>query len=191
MDFKNKVSNVSQKIISNFWGELSHLSFDYLFNNGNVKRVTHEVYGKSDGVAILLYNPKTKAIILTKQFRSPVFVATNHGASIEVIGGAIDINETPINAAIRETEEEVGYKVDNLTKVSTVFLSPGIVKEKVHLFIAEYNESNKLQKGGGVYSEDEEIEVLEIDFKEAIQMIEKEEIVDARTIILLQYLFSK
>lgn len=189
MNFKNKISNVSQKIISSFWGELSHLSFDYLFNNGKIKSVTHEVYGKSDGVAVLLYNTNTKNVILTKQFRSPVYVATNNGESIELIGGAIDNNETPTKAAIRETEEEVGYKVDKLTKVSTVFLSPGIVKEKVYLFIGEYDESNKTENGGGVFNEDEEIEVLEINFNKALQMIKNEEIVDARTILLLQYVF--
>jgi nudix-type nucleoside diphosphatase (YffH/AdpP family) len=189
MNFKNKISNVSQKIISNFWGELSHLSFDYLFKNGKIKNVTHEVYGKSDGVAVLLYNTNTKNVILTKQFRSPVYVATNNGESIELIGGAIDNNETPTKAAIRETEEEVGYKIDKLTKVSTVFLSPGIVKEKVYLFIGEYDESNKTENGGGVFNEDEEIEVLEINFNKALQMIKNEEIVDARTILLLQYVF--
>ncbi|NVJ88968.1 MAG: NUDIX domain-containing protein [Flavobacteriaceae bacterium] len=189
MNFKNKISNVSQKIISSFWGELSHLSFDYLFNNGKIKSVTHEVYGKSDGVAVLLYNTNTKNVILTKQFRSPVYVATNNGESIELIGGAIDNNETPTKAAIRETEEEVGYKVDKLTKVSTVFLSPGIVKEKVYLFIGEYDESNKTENEGGVFNEDEEIEVLEINFNKALQMIKNEEIVDARTILLLQYVF--
>jgi nudix-type nucleoside diphosphatase (YffH/AdpP family) len=147
------------------------------------------VYGKNDGVAILLYNPKTKKVILTKQFRMPVFVAGIHkDYLIEVVSGAMDANETPEITAIRETEEEIGYKISKASKVTTAFLSPGILKEKVHLFIGEYHEDQNTKKGGGVYEENEEIEVLEIPFLRALQMIDSEEIIDARTIILLQYL---
>ena len=139
MEIKKKISNVTSKVISNFWGKLEQVNFDFTFNNGKSTNVTHEVYGKSDGVAILLYNKDTKKVILSKQFRMPVFVAgVTNGFSVEVVGGAIDENESPEICVIRETEEEVGYRISEVTKVSTVFLSPGIVKEKVHLFIGAY-----------------------------------------------------
>lgn len=189
MQFKNKISNVSSKVISSFWGTLSHLNFDYSFKNGQTKNVTHEVYGKSDGVAVLLYNTEKQTVILSKQFRSPIYVAgVSNGISIELVGGAIDENENPVATAIRETEEEVGYKVERLQRVSTIFLSPGIVKEKVHLFIGAYKDDDKTENGGGVFNEDEEIEVLEVSYSDALTMIEKEEIIDARTILLLHYL---
>lgn len=189
MNISKKVKNISSKIISNFWGTLEQITFDFTFNNGKSVNLTHEVYGKSDGVAVLLYNYKTKNIILSKQFRMPVFVAgINNGFSIEVVGGAIDQNETPEITAIRETDEEVGYKILNVKKVTTSFLSPGILKEKVHLFVAEYDDSQNTKKGGGLFDEHEEIEVLEISFLKALQMIDCQEIIDARTIILLQYL---
>lgn len=137
----------------------------------------------------MLYNRTTNKVILSKQIRIPVYVhGISNGLSIEVVGGAIDKNESPESAAIRETEEEVGYRVDSVKRISTVFLSPGIVNEKVHLFIAEYSDENKTENGGGVIAEDEEIEVLETEFSEALKMIENEEIIDARTIMLLQYL---
>ena len=56
------------------------------------------------------------------------------------------------------------------------------------LFVAEYNDAQKINDGGGLESEDEEIEVLEIQFSEAVEMIKKEEIIDAKTIMLLQYI---
>ena len=189
MKITNKVKNVTSTVISRFWGTLERINFDFTFNNGKTVNLTHEVYGKNDGIAILLYNPKTKKVILTKQFRMPVYVAgINQGYSIEVIGGAIDANETPQITAIRETEEEVGFKVSSAQKVTTSFLSPGILKEKVHLFISEYSKENKTENGGGVVAENEEIEVLEISFNEAFQMIKAQKIIDSRTIILLQYL---
>ena len=192
MEIKKKISNVSSKVKSIAWGKLEDINFDYTFKSGKTKNLTFEIYGKSDGIAILLYNPKTNKVILSKQFRAPVYMhKIANGFSIEVVGGAIDENESPEKAAIRETEEEVGYKIDKVKRVSTVFLSPGIVNEKVHLFVGEYKDEDKTASGGGVAAENEEIEVMETSFKEALKMIETEEIIDARTIMLLQYLKIK
>ncbi|APZ48198.1 NUDIX domain-containing protein [Polaribacter reichenbachii] len=189
METKKKINNVSSTVKSSGWGKLEDINFDYTFESGTSKNLTFEIYGKSDGIGILLYNPKKNTVILSKQFRVPVYVhGISDGFSIEVVGGAIDENESPESAAIRETEEEVGYKIDNVKRISTVFLSPGIVNEKVHLFIGEYADENKTENGGGVIAEDEEIEVLETEFSDALKMIETEEIIDARTIMLLQYL---
>ncbi|WP_299012464.1 NUDIX domain-containing protein [uncultured Polaribacter sp.] len=189
----NKVNNVVSKTISKFWAKLEQVSFDFTFKNGKTERLTHEVYGKSDGVAVLLYNPTTKKVVLSKQFRIPMYVAgVKNGFSIEVVGGAIDKNESPETSVSRETKEEIGYNISELEKVSTVFLSPGLVKEQVHLYIAKYKSEDKIEnEGGGLSEESEEIEVLEISFKEALKMIETQEIIDARTIMLLYHLKVK
>ncbi|WP_298881030.1 NUDIX domain-containing protein [uncultured Polaribacter sp.] len=184
----NRIKNVTSKVISNIWAKLEQVSFDFTFKNGKTERLTHEVYGRNDGVAILLYNPSTKKVILSKQFRIPMYVAgVKGGFSIEVCGGAIDKNESPETTVIRETKEEVGYNVNELQKVTTLFLSPGLMKEQVHLFVAKYNDDDKVENGGGLEAESEEITVLETDFKDALYMIKTEEIIDARTILLLQY----
>jgi nudix-type nucleoside diphosphatase (YffH/AdpP family) len=107
--------------------------------------------------------------------------------SIEVCAGAIDNNDDPLETIIRETEEEVGYKINNAKKVLTAYTSPGALTEKMYLFVAEYNDTMKINNGGGLDSENEEIEVLELQFAEAINMIEKESIIDAKTVMLLQY----
>ena len=184
----NRIKNVTSKVISNIWAKLEQVSFDFTFKNGKTERLTHEVYGRNDGVAILLYNPSTKKVILSKQFRIPMYVAgVKGGFSIEVCGGAIDKNESPETTVIRETKEEVGYNVNELQKVTTLFLSPGLMKEQVHLFVAKYNDNDKVENGGGLEAESEEITVLETDFNDALHMIKTEEIIDARTILLLQY----
>jgi nudix-type nucleoside diphosphatase (YffH/AdpP family) len=185
----NKVDNVVSKVVSNIWAKLESVSFDFTFKNGKTKRLTHEVYGKNDGVAILLFNKENKTVILTKQFRIPMYVAgVNKGFSYEVCGGAIDKNETPEESVIRETKEEIGYEVINLQKVTTLFLSPGLVREQVHLYIGEYTNESKVENGGGLDEENEEIEILEFSIEKAFSLITENDIVDARTILLLQHI---
>ncbi len=183
-----KVKNITSTVLSSFWGKLERVDFDFKFKNGSWERLSHEAYGKSDGVAVLLYNPETKKVMLSKQFRIPVYISgVSEGYSIEVCGGSIDEGELPETCVIREAEEELGYKISDLKAVSTVFLSPGIVRERVHLFIAQYKDSDKTDNGGGLEVEGEEIEVLEIPFTKALQMVDSHDIIDARTIMLLQY----
>ncbi|MFK8059144.1 MAG: NUDIX domain-containing protein [Polaribacter sp.] len=188
-----KINNITSKVLSNIWAKLEQVSFDFTFKNGKTERLTHEVYGKADGVAVLLYNPLTKKVVLSKQFRIPMYVAgVQNGFSIEVVGGSIDKNEAPEISVLRETKEEIGYNISEIEKVSTVFLSPGLMREQVHLYIAKYTDEDKIEnEGGGLSEESEEITVLEMPFKEALKMIETQEIIDARTIMLLYHLQVK
>jgi hypothetical protein len=66
-------------------------------------------------------------------------------------------------------------------------MSPGSVTETLHFFIAEYSKSMKVNTGGGVDHEEENIEVMEVDFQRAMKMIDLGEIKDGKTIMLLQY----
>ena len=160
---KTRINNVISKTLSNVWAKLEQVHFDFTFKNGETKRLIHEVYGKADGVAVLLYNPVNKKILLSKQFRIPMFIAgVNNGYSIEVCGGTIDKNETPEQSVIRETKEELGYEISKLQKVSTIFLSPGLIKERVHLFVAAFTNEDKIaNEGGGLDEESEEVALVE------------------------------
>jgi len=111
----------------------------------------------------------------------------SEGMSIEVCAGAIDNNDKPLETIIRETEEEVGYKIKTARQVLTAYTSPGALTEKMYLFVAEYDVSMKVNEGGGLESENEDIEILELPFSKALEMIKNEEIIDAKTIMLLQY----
>jgi len=82
---------------------------------------------------------------------------------------------------------ETGYRLHEITKTFEIFTSPGIVTEKIHCFLAEYEPEMRVGPGGGLAHEGEDIEVLELSIDEAMAMIGDGRIVDAKTIILLQY----
>ena len=183
-----KLKNITNKVLSNAWATLNQIDYDYQFNDGSWKRVSRESYDRGDGTCVLLYNKEKQTVILTKQFRMPAYANNkNDGMSIEVCAGAIDKNEAPEVCIIREVEEEVGYKIPKATKVLEAYTSPGAVTEKMYLFVAEYTDGMQINDGGGLESENEEIEVLEVSFVEAIQMMNDQRIMDAKTIMLLQY----
>nr|WP_321224203.1 NUDIX domain-containing protein [uncultured Psychroserpens sp.] len=185
----HNLKNIKKTNLSNDWATLDRIDYDYKFKNGEWKRLSRETYNRGNGAAILLYNSKKGTVILTKQFRMPVYENNQlEGMSIEVCAGAIDGNESPIETILRETEEEVGYRIENAQQVLTAYTSPGALTEKMYLFVAEYSEEMKVNNGGGLDSEDEDIEVLELPFWDAITMIEQGEIIDAKSIMLLQYL---
>jgi nudix-type nucleoside diphosphatase (YffH/AdpP family) len=184
----NNLKNIKKTTLSKEWATLHRIDYDYQFNDGQWKTISRECYNRGNGAAILLYNTEKETVILTKQFRMPAYENNkNDGMSIEVCAGAIDNNDEPLETIIRETEEEVGYKITKAKQVLTAYTSPGALTEKMYLFIAEYNDVMKINEGGGLDSENEEIDVLELPFAKAINMIESQEIIDAKTIMLLQY----
>ncbi|NNC49522.1 MAG: NUDIX domain-containing protein [Flaviramulus sp.] len=185
---KNNLKNIAHKILSKEWATLLRIDYDFQFKDGTWKRLSRESYDRGNGTSILLYNKLKSSVILTKQFRMPAYYNNNSdGLSIEVCAGALDKNEVPEVCITREVEEEVGYKINRPKKVMECYMSPGAVTEKMYLFIAEYSDDMKVNDGGGLESENEEIEVLEIPFSKAIAMIDSFEIIDAKTILLLQY----
>lgn len=183
----NKVKNIRTKLLSDNWYTLNKITFDYLNDKGNWETQHRESYDRGNGAAILLYNPKKKTVILTKQFRMPTYLNGNdNGIMIEVCAGVLDGDE-PEKCVIKEAEEETGYRITNVKKVIESYMSPGAVTEILYLFVAEYTDDMKVSEGGGLDNEHENIEVLEIPFTKAISMIKDREIVDAKTILLLQY----
>ncbi len=184
----NKLKNITYNTLSNAWATLNRIDYDFQFKDGSWKRLSRESYDRGNGASILLYNKQKGTVILTKQFRMPAYANNeNDGMSTEVCAGALDKNESPEICIIREVEEEVGYKIHKATKVLESYTSPGAVTEKMYSFIAEITDNMKINDGGGVESEDEEIEVIEISFRKAIKMMLDGEIKDAKTIMLLQY----
>jgi len=173
--------------LSNNWYTLDKVDFNYQTKDGKWQNQLRESYDRGDGAAILLYNTKNKTVILTKQFRMPSYLNEHEdGMMIEVCAGMLD-KQDPITCIKNEAEEETGYKILNPKKVFEIYSTPGAVTEKIHYFIAEYSNEMKISEGGGLEEETEEIEVLELDFSSAIEMVSTGEICDAKTIILLQY----
>lgn len=174
-------------LLSDNWYILNKVTFNYQKENEKIQTHVREVYDRGNGAAILLYNTTKKTVILTRQFRLPTFLNGNKsGMMIEVCAGLLD-QDHPEQAIIRETEEETGYRLSKVQKVVETYMSPGAVTEILYLFVGEYDESMKVSEGGGLDSEQENIEVLEYTFDKAYAMIESGEITDAKTILLLQH----
>jgi GDP-mannose pyrophosphatase NudK len=182
-----EIKIIREELLSDNWYSLRKYTYEILKKDGSLHRQTREVYDRGNGAAILLYNKEYKSVILTRQFRLPSFVNGNmSGDLIEVCAGLLD-QDNPEEAIKRETEEETGYRVKEVHKVFEAYMSPGSVTEILFFFIAEYTHAMKVNEGGGVEQEQEDIEVLELSFEKALAMIESGEIKDAKTILLLQY----
>lgn len=183
----DKLKNIKKELLSNHYYILNKLTFDYKLSNGNWVTQVRECYDRGDGAGILLYNKEKGSVILTRQFRMPTFLNDNKdGLLIEICAGMLD-KDNPEACIIRETEEEVGYRLKEVKKVFEAYSSPGVMTEKMHFFVGEYTDAMKVSAGGGLESEHEDIEVLELPFTEAIAMLNNGEIYDTRTIVLLQY----
>ena len=182
-----KVKIKQTELLSNNWYLLNKVTFDFLRQDGVWITQKREVYDRGNGAAILLYNREQKTIILTRQFRLPAYLNGNKtGMLIEVCAGLLD-QDHPEQCIIRETEEETGYRIKSVQKIMETYMSPGAITEILHLFVGEYDASMKVNEGGGLEHEHEEIEVIEMPFAEAYNRIATGEINDAKTIILLQY----
>jgi GDP-mannose pyrophosphatase NudK len=174
-------------LLSDNWYILNKVTYDYKEEDKNAETHIREVYDRGNGAAILLYNSKQKTVILTRQFRLPSYLnGNNSGMMIEVCAGLLD-KDHPEQCIIRETEEETGYRLSTVHKVFETYMSPGAVTEILYLFVGEYDETMKINEGGGLEHEQEHIEVLEYTFDEAFTMIQTGEIKDAKTVMLLQY----
>lgn len=187
----NKVKILKTEILSDNWYMLNKVTFEYQKNNGTLETQSREAYDRGNGATILLYNKESTTVILTKQFRLPTYINGNEdGMMIEACAGLLD-KDNPEDCIKRETEEELGYEISDVKKVFEVYMSPGSVTEILYFFIAEYSKSMKINDGGGLEEEQEEIEVLELDINKALEMIDLGEIKDAKTIMLLQHVRLK
>lgn len=184
----NQIKIINTEVLSDNWYVLRKITYEYFKKDGSREVQSREAYDRGNGATILLYNREQKTVILTRQFRMPTYVNGNEtGMLIETCAGLLD-KDNAEDCIRRETEEETGYKVTDIRKVFEAYMSPGSVTEILYFFIAAYTKEMKANEGGGVESEQENIEVLEIDFEEAMNMIESGEIKDGKTIMLLQYI---
>jgi GDP-mannose pyrophosphatase NudK len=183
----NNINIIQTEILSDNWYTLKKITYESVKPDGLVVIQSREAYDRGNGATVLLYNKQSQTVILTRQFRMPTYINGNtDGFLIECCAGLLD-KDNPEDCIKRETEEETGYKVSAVKKVFEAYMSPGSVTEIIYFFVAEYTSNMKISEGGGVHEENENIEVLEIPFRNALQMIKTGEIKDGKTIMLLQY----
>ncbi|ECW2288915.1 GDP-mannose pyrophosphatase NudK [Salmonella enterica] len=180
------ITLIKDKILSDNYFTLRNITYDLTRRNGEVIRHKREVYDRGNGATILLYNSTKKTVLLVRQFRVATWVNGNQdGMLIETCAGLLD-NDEPEVCIRKEAIEETGYDVGEVRKIFELYMSPGGVTELIHFFIAEYHDRERASIGGGV--EDEEIEVLELPFSRALEMVRSGEIRDGKTVLLLNYL---
>jgi GDP-mannose pyrophosphatase NudK len=184
---KPAINILSTKVLSDGFFILENVHFE-INNNEKTFEQQREVYNSKNGATVLLYNKQQQTVILTRQLRIATHLNGNDGGMmIEACAGLIDNNDSAEETITREIEEETGYHIERVEKLFALYSSPGATTEQLHYFVAEYNEENKVHEGGGLDEEEENIEVLELSFNDAYNMIKTGEIVDAKTIILLQH----
>lgn len=173
-------------LLSDSWYTLSRGTFDFQGSDGEWSEQHREVYDRGNGATILLRDETRDTVLLTRQFRLPVYLNGHpDGMLIEAPAGLLDGDDAE-TAIRREAEEETGYRVEAVKRIGEYFMSPGSVTERVVFFTGSYRADARVSQGGGVESEGEDIEILEVTLAEALAMIDRGEIVDAKTVLLLR-----
>ena len=173
--------------LSHEWVKLDRYTISYRRRDGRVDRLEREIHDHGHGATVLPYDAARGTVLLVRQFRLPPFLNGEDGHIIETCAGLLD-GDDPATCARREAEEELGYRVHNLRRMASVFMTPGAVTERITLFLADYGAGDRLGSGGGHAHEGEDIEVLEMPFTEARRLVQSGAIIDAKTVMLILFL---
>jgi nudix-type nucleoside diphosphatase (YffH/AdpP family) len=175
-----------ERVLSDNHYLLKTTTFEWRRASGEWQTQRRETYDRGNAATLLPYNRAQRTVVLVRQFRYPAYVNGYDGLLVEAAAGLLE-NATPEVRIRAEAEEETGYRLGEVKKIFEAFMSPGSVTEKLHFFVAEYEAKMRVSSGGGLADEGEDIEVLELAFDDALAMIKDGRIVDAKTIMLLQY----
>ncbi len=176
---------IGETLIAKGRFDLARTDVELVEDDGETRRLSHEIYRHAKAAAVLLYDPRRSAVTLVKQFRVGAYLSDGTLSMIEVCAGMLD-GDPPAVCAIREALEETGLRISAPRRVFDAHMSPGSMTEKLACFVAPYGEEDRAGAGGGV-DEDEHIEVIELPFDKALGMIASGEIADAKTIALLYF----
>jgi nudix-type nucleoside diphosphatase (YffH/AdpP family) len=186
MSISDRIRVKNVRLLSDNHYTLKTTTLEWRRADGEWQTQHRETYDRGNGAALLPYNLARRTVMLVKQFRYPAYVNGCDDLLIEAAAGLLD-NESPEKRMRAEAEEEIGYRLRDIKKVFEAYMNPGSVTEKLHFFVGEYQPDMKVGDGGGNADEGEDIEVLELGIDEALAMITDGRIMDAKTIMLLQY----
>jgi nudix-type nucleoside diphosphatase (YffH/AdpP family) len=175
------------EVTSDGWHVLRRTTFEYRRADGRWETQERETYDRGNGATILLFDPVRRTVLLTRQFRFPAYVNDHpDGMLIEAAAGLLD-DDDPDTAIRREASEELGVTIVEPEHIFDVYMSPGSVTERLHFYAARYSQADRTGSGGGLPEDGEDIDVLELSFDQALNMIVDGRIADAKTIMLLQW----
>lgn len=180
------ISVIDVELLAAGWHVLRRTTYIHRHADARTTTEQRETYDRGNGATILLHDVARRTVLLTRQLRFPAYVNGHpDGMLVETAAGLLD-DDDPATAVRRETAEELGVRIGELTHVFDVWMSPGSVTERIHFYAAPYTPADRTGTGGGVPEEGEDIEVLEVDFDDALRMVGTG-IADAKTIMLLQW----
>jgi GDP-mannose pyrophosphatase NudK len=168
-------------------GKLTRVTFQQRRRDGEWQQRKREIYDNGNSATILPYDPERKTVLLARQFRLPIYLQDRLEATIEACAGKLE-GEDGETRIVKEMEEELGYRIEKVERLFALYVSPAAVAEKLEFFTCTYSPANKVSEGGGLKDEGEDIEVLEMPLQRAAEMIASGDIIDAKTVILIQYL---
>lgn len=181
-----RVRVLQERLLSDNWYTLKTTRFEFLRSDGRWQVQDRETYDRGNGAALLLYQREQRRVMLTRQFRYPVFVNGWSGLMVEAVAGLLD-EADPASCIRAEAEQEAGVRLREVQPLFEAYMSPGSVTEKLHFFAAEYDARDLVSDGGGLVDEGEDIARFEIGFDEVMRQVEAGEIVDAKTLMLLRW----
>lgn len=185
-DIGTRIRLLDLSVLSENHYVLRKAEFDFRRRDGRWQRQARESYDVGDGAAVLPIDRARALVLLVRQFRWPAFEHGYRDLVTEAIAGKLD-GDTPEQCARKEAMEEAGIHVENLKRVFHCFMSPGAMKERLSLFVADYDSAAPRAKGGGNEPEGEDIGIVELPLAAALEMVTRGEIIDAKTILLLQW----
>jgi len=172
---KRTIEIVEEKRVYHGYTKVDEASIKDTLEDGSVSTYKRQKVSRPDTVSGLIYNVDTECIVLVKQFRYPTRTKNHGGFIYEAMAGTMDSGETPKQTFIRESLEEVGYKLDenNVEHCGSCYTTPGYSTEKMHYFIATVTNKEKVKNaGGGVKGEHENIEICEIHYLQFRSMMD-------------------
>jgi nudix-type nucleoside diphosphatase (YffH/AdpP family) len=183
---EERVKILARDLVSADYGRLEQVKVRRRRFDATEQDLDREIYDVGDSASIFLYDPQRSCVLLIRQFRLPIFLATGRELAIEVCAGKLQ----GLDAATRiveEVMEETGLRIEAPRYLFDAFMSPGSYCEKMSFFAAPYSEKDRISRGGGLAHEGEDIEVFETSLDAALAMIDTGEIIDSKTILLLNY----
>jgi ADP-ribose pyrophosphatase len=169
------------------------------FDGAMSEPITRINFERGDSVGVLLHDPVDDTVLLVRQFRYPVYVRLSPEARegdgarqawlLEIVAGVQDAGLTVGEVANKELLEESGYRIrGDLQRIATIYPSPGGSSERIHVLLGKVEHDSRIGPGGGVTAEGEDTQIVVLPLAEALAMIARGEICDAKTIIALQHL---
>jgi GDP-mannose pyrophosphatase NudK len=176
--------------LSDAKGKLTSVTFEQRRRNGDWQQRKREIYDNGNSAVVLPYDAARGTVLLTRQLRLPIYLQDGMERSVEACAGKLD-GEAAERRIVKEMEEELGYRIQKVERLFELYVSPASVMEKIEFFTCAYSPADRVSEGGGLAGEGEDIEVIETTLAQAAAMVAAGEIIDAKTVVLVQFLLAR